>query len=162
MSRASAVGQSDRCSIVSFFMRTSPRHRRAIRIASRCLGLLFILGCSLALQETAQASCGDWLQGHATEGGPGVSIDQRARNPRADHSATPRRQPCRGPSCGRTPAAPAVPTSLPTRAVEHDRDAVLFSADVTDATGTGVTIPSDSFIARPVLAERLDRPPKRG
>ncbi|MFM7043304.1 MAG: hypothetical protein ACKO35_14100 [Planctomycetaceae bacterium] len=124
--------------------------------------MLFALACAVAFQTTAQASCGDWLAGHAADAGPEASVDHDRSDASVDHSSRQRRRPCHGASCGRTPSLPAAPTSLPTSLVEHDRDAVLSSVDTTDAIGPVVRIPSDRFLAREVLSERLDRPPRHG
>jgi len=150
------------CFIVSVVMTASPHHRRATLIASRCVGVLFTLACAIAFLPTAQASCGDWLAGHAANAAPEASVDHNRSDASVDHSSRQRRRPCQGASCGRTPSLPAAPTSLPTRLVEHDRDAVLASVDATDAAGPVVRISSDPVIAREVLSERLDRPPRHG
>jgi len=148
--------------MVPVVMTASPHHRLATRIAGRCLGLFFILACGLAFQSTARASCGDWLAGHAADTGPEASVNHDRSDDSVDRSSRQRRRPCQGASCGRTPFLPVAPTSLPTTLVEHERDAVLASVDTTDAIGPDVRIPSESFIAREVLAERLDRPPRHG
>lgn len=118
--------------------------------------------CMSVVSTTAQASCGDWLAGHAMEASAAVPATVLPPSGAADERSAPPRRACRGPSCGRGPALPFAPTGAPVAPVVHERDAVLPSAGAAVVPGRGIVIPADAPPLASALAERLERPPRRG
>ena len=118
--------------------------------------------CMSVVATTAQASCGDWLAGHAMEASAAVPATVLPPSGAADERSAPPRRACRGPSCGRGPALPFAPTGAPVAPVVHERDAVLASAGAAVVPGRGIVIPADAPPLASALAERLERPPRRG
>jgi hypothetical protein len=114
------------------------------------------------MTTTAVASCGDWLEGHVVQSHAVASTPAAGPSGAADERSAPPRRACRGPSCGRGPALPFAPTAAPVAPIDHERDAVLTNAGAAVVPGRGIVIPADAPPLASALAERLERPPRRG
>lgn len=128
-------------------------------VATAALLALAGLACS-----RAEASCGDWLEGHATSpvSGQITQIDATAAADGPAPLAHPLRRPCRGPSCGRAPRLPTIPPEPPAVPVELERDAVLPAAAIVSVSGFVAWIIPDEPFSPAAGDDPAERPPSRG
>jgi len=114
---------------------------------------------------TLEASCGDWLDGHAIASGQDNDASARGDSSFGDAASKPadsgpRRRPCSGPSCGRAPSLPLVPTELPQVRVDLDRAALLGGLDPIDPATAGSWLVTDEPRFLSALSGRPERPPR--
>jgi hypothetical protein len=124
-----------------------------------------VVCCCLFTAGQAEASCGDWLVGHADmtssqelppdESAVGVfgSVDPQSEKP------APTR-PCSGPSCRKAPDFPLIPTDAPGVPLELERDAVLRARGSELSLQAHATILVDDVRFSSASADRLERPPR--
>ena len=131
----------------------------------RSCGIVAVLALiALGSSESAEASCGDWLVGHDV---PVQAAEADAINPADAGNAgaatpieAPRRRPCNGPSCGRSPVAPLAPSDAPTLPIELDRAALLSSLLSVDASTAGAWLVIDEPLSIPAVSGPPERPPR--
>lgn len=124
-----------------------------------------VVGCLCLLSSAgADASCGDWLQGHADMASAEKSL---ADNP-ADGIGEARQvpgvpmpsRPCNGPACRKAPQFPLIPTDAPATSLELERDAVLRSrAGDLSFHPHAILVVDDPFFLS-ASANPLERPPR--
>jgi hypothetical protein len=150
-------------------MRPASQHLLS-RLLRSC-GIVAVLALiALGSSESAEASCGDWLVGHDV---PAQATEADAINPAdagnavdaanagaATPTAAPRRRPCNGPSCGRSPVAPLAPSDAPTLPIELDRAALLSSLLPVDASTAGAWLVIDEPLSIPAVSGPPERPPR--
>jgi len=147
----------------------SARHASS-RLPLRALGAVVALAIVLAAGSRADASCGDWLEGHAMDAHAAAA---NAGNPaqagypaRADlgPSGTPARPtppaPCNGPSCRRAPLLPPAPGGAPITPLDFDSDAVLPTVTAAAAASPVGFCASDEPLLCAALHDRPERPPR--
>ena len=115
----------------------------------------------------AEASCGDWLEGHAEARSAADLPDAREAagthgRPGASASAPVSRRPCRGPSCGRRPGPPIVPTDSPSVSLDVERDAVLTAAVTAADAAVVAWFSPDEPCSPSAGGDPAERPPARG
>lgn len=127
-------------------------------VATAVLLVLAGLACS-----RAEASCGDWLEGHAAPSVAGrvAEINATAAADGAAPLAHPLQRPCRGPSCGRAPRLPTIPPEPPAVPVELERDAVLPAAAIVSVSGFVVWLVPDEPFSPAAGDDPAERPPRR-
>jgi len=131
----------------------------------RSCGIVAVLALiALGSSESAEASCGDWLVGHDV---PAHAAEADAINPAdagnaaaATPAEAPRRRPCNGPSCGRSPVAPLAPSDAPTLPIELDRAALLSSLLPVDTSTAGGWLVIDEPLSIPAVFGPPERPPR--
>ncbi len=144
-------------------MRPASQHLLS-RLLRSC-GIVAVLALiALGSSESSEASCGDWLVGHDV---PAQVAKADARNAvdagkagAATPTEAPRRRPCNGPSCGRSPVAPLAPSDAPTLPIELDRAALLSSLLPVDASTAGAWLVIDEFLSIPAISGPPERPPR--
>ena len=152
----------------------TPCHsRRAPRSPS--LLLVLVAACAAGLvggSRSANASCGDWLEGHAAaHGGRAANASHAAayfadpadRLSSASRTArVPLDRPCDGPACRRAPILPSAPVDAADPLPDLER-ALPLVADELDADPESAP---DRAVDDPHLSSavpgRLERPPRRG
>jgi hypothetical protein len=115
----------------------------------------------------AEASCGDWLEGHAESRAAADHPDAREAagmngRPDASASAPVSRRPCRGPSCGRRPGPPLAPTNSPSVSLDVERDAVLAAAVAVPDVSLVAWFSPDELFSPSAGRDPAERPPARG
>jgi hypothetical protein len=133
------------------------------RLFLRVIGPVALL-LVLAGASRAQASCGDWLEGHALDG---HAMEARggavtARHARPHDSARPMTPPapCSGPSCRRAPALPPAPGGAPVTPLDFDSDAVLPAETAPPSPSPALRLFSDLPRLSAALRDRPERPPR--
>lgn len=129
---------------------------------------VFVSVAALGLAASrAEASCGDWLEGHAESRSAVDLSDAReaagmSGRPNVSSSAPISRRPCRGPSCGRRPGPPIVPTDSPSVSLDVERDAVLTAAVTAPDAVLVAWFSSDEPFSPSAGGDPAERPPARG
>ncbi|MGA0039548.1 MAG: hypothetical protein ACO3NZ_06850 [Pirellulales bacterium] len=142
--------------------------RRAMSVAAAVvrsiIGCCAVCCCLLTLKQ-ADASCGDWLAGHADSAsahesptGDSGNMIADAADPQSERSAPSR--PCSGPSCRQAPAFPLIPTDAPGVPLELERDAVLRACGSELSLHAHATILVDDVLFSSASADQLERPPR--
>lgn len=139
---------------------TPPRHRRVRRLPALLLGGIVAAMALVVGGGSAQASCGDWLDGHGPAGVHGVTAGLDA--PRSDVTPLhpPGKRTCNGPSCGGAPHLPPVSPDVPAIQLDLERDAIL-ARDAPDPDPGAARMPA---VGEPrstaALRGRPERPPR--
>lgn len=144
-------------------MTASVRHLRSRAVA--LLAAVAVVATVGLAGSRAQASCGDWLEGHAESHSAADRGHQAARTngrPEASASAPVPRRPCRGPSCGRRPVLPIVPTDSPGVSLDAERDAVLAAAVTAPDPSLVAWFSPDEPFSPSAGDDPAERPPARG
>ncbi|NQV22735.1 MAG: hypothetical protein HQ518_00065 [Rhodopirellula sp.] len=117
----------------------------------------------LAIVQTADASCGDWLAGHSTNemtGPASVSLPNLSdRTKHADRETPVRSGSCHGPFCQNTPA-PVTPP-IPVQTTQTPQQWLKLTAG-TCHVAPGVrsrTLPQSEPLPESASRRRLERPP---
>lgn len=138
---------------------SSPACHVPSRWLLRAIGPLVALAVVLVGGSRAQASCGDWLEGHERDGvHSAVVMGSGAVD--SDALPAPLRRPCNGPSCGKPTSLPIVPSDGPTSPPDIERDAILAIVAVDGPLSSGPTLPSEARSLPAAFLSRLDRPPR--
>ncbi|MFM7249225.1 MAG: hypothetical protein ACKO5R_04950 [Planctomycetaceae bacterium] len=132
-------------------------------VPSRWLLRAFGLGVALLLTAAggsrAQASCGDWLDGHSMDA-HGAAVTSEARPLHgAPRPMTPP-APCSGPACRRAPVLPPAPGGAPVTPLDFDSDAVLPAEVVPPAASPALLSFADQPHLSAALRDRPERPPR--
>jgi len=140
-----------------------------MRLALLAMGALLV---QCAVAQTAAASCGDWLAGHATmatddAGASGGMAAAQLRNAGRDfgigteRSELPGQRPCNGPDCRQLPTIPDAPFSPTTTRVVAPQ--WLLGASLTSLLGLADSgrVPAERSSAfLPAEQDRIERPPR--
>lgn len=126
-----------------------PPKNRFVRWLILCVFALTASLCFVASE--ASASCGDYLSHH------GMILEDS--NGSAPLLEKPGRCPCHGASCRQSPAQQPVPTPI-VSLERQDRYVWTTGADVPAPSLSSSLALSDELVCVPMIAFRLDRPPK--
>ena len=161
--------------------REHPGNRRTRRLALSLLVIAVVLGFLAIGGSPANATCGDYLSQHAIQSQHAMQSRQ-AMQTDGDHgvgrSTVPRgllnlvssrkilfgerlplRIPCHGPSCQQGPVS--LPLSTPIDSVEtQDRWGWTAIVSIASLEQTSSLAPIEAPVALPMIAFRIDRPPK--
>ena len=127
----------------------------------RALPAAFALCMAAFFGPSAEASCGDWLEGHAA---PGVHERALVNGPGPASDAAPLRlpgnRPCNGPSCGRSPHVPLVPSEAPAASPDLERDAIIVAPPVDASAAPRRLVAVDDLSLPSAVSGRPERPPR--
>lgn len=141
---------------------------RPVWIRSSAPVAVVVIVAALGLAGSrAEASCGDWLEGHAESRSAADHPDPREAagmtgRPDVSASAPVSRRPCRGPSCGRRPGPPVVPPDSPHVSLDVERDAVLAAAVTAPDVSLVAWFSPDEPFSPSAGGDPAERPPARG
>jgi hypothetical protein len=140
----------------------NPVFRQSLSRCLRSCGAVVVIAVwALGTFQSAHASCGDWLDGHDLPSpAPVVAAGDAAGTGTAKPATAPRRRPCNGPSCGRAPAAPLVPSEAPTASPDLDRAALISGLVAVPAATAGAWLTFDEPILIPAISGPPERPPR--
>jgi len=143
-------------------MRPSGQHQPA-RWLARLVGVGAALALACVVGTRADASCGDWLEGHAMAahvgGAPAAQKVPDSGSTEAGRG-TPRPRRCDGPACRKAPGMPLTPAESPAVALDHDRDALINGCDPAPAANAVTALEAGSDPLPSALSDRPERPPR--
>lgn len=122
--------------------------------------LFLVCLCVSMAASQAHATCGDYLSHHGLSHHDEVAFGH-SNMPGGTEPAneTPRRKPCNGPSCHRAPLQSPAPVPVVTFPAQ-DRWVLLATGDLNRGDQKCFLVQIDEPVALPMIAFRLDRPPK--
>lgn len=138
---------------------SSPACHVPSRWLLRAIGPLVALAVVIVGGSRAQASCGDWLEGHAMEAHASAATARTARplDPARPMAPT---APCSGPSCRRAPQLPPAPGGAPVTPLDFDSDAVLPADVAPQAQAPALRLFSEQPRLSAALRDCPERPPR--